>query len=388
MTRARDAYSSWQAWAKVQDLEKRHHRWLAKPAQVTPQGGVTLHTDGYILDLKSVMKSSQAISGQIILDELLKKLMEIVIENAGAQRGCLILQKDGKWLIEAEGAADSKGGTTLQTIEVEESDAVCAAIVRYVARSHESVVLDNAAQQGLFVDDPYVKQNQIKSVLCMPLLNLGRLHGILYLENNLAANTFTPQRIEILELLAGQAAIALENAALYQQAQQDIAERKLAEAALRESEQRFRTIFDSIEDAIFVHDIANGAVLDVNAGVCKMYGYTREEAFQVRMDDMSLNEPPYSVREVVAWIQKAAREGPQVFEWKAKAKDGHLFWTEVTVRLTSIGGQDRVLAVVHDISQTQTGRGGARSAHRKPGSAKRRTRAFHLHRLTRSESHR
>ncbi|HEX2995073.1 MAG TPA: ATP-binding protein, partial [Anaerolineales bacterium] len=308
------------------------------------------HTDGFILDLKSVMKASQAISGMIILDELLKKLMEIVIENAGAQRGCLILEKDGKWFIEAEGIENSKGETTLQTTEVEESDAVCAAIVRYVARSHESVVLEDAVQKGLFVDDPYVKRNHIRSVLCMPLLNLGRLHGILYLENNLGADTFTPQRIEVLELLAGQAAIALENAALYQQAQQEIKERKQVEAALRESEQRFRTIFDSVEDAIFVHDIANGTVLDVNAGVTKMYGYTREEAFLVRMDDMSLNEPPYSVREVVEWIQKAAREGPQRFEWRAKAKDGHLFWTEVMVRLTSIGGQDRVLAMVHDIS--------------------------------------
>ena len=352
MMRAHDGYIGWQAWAKVQDLEKRYPRWLVKPARLSATGStIELEEGWHSLDLESVMKASQAISGQIILDELLKKLMEIVIENAGAQRGCLILQKDGEWFIEAEGTADLKGGPTLQTIEVEESNAVCAAIVRYVARSHESIVLDHAAQKGIFIDDPYVKQNQTKSVLCMPLLHLGRLGGILYLENNLAADTFTPQRIEVLELLAGQAAIALENATLYQQAQQEIAERKLAEAALRESEQRFRTIFDSVDGAIFVHDITNGAILDVNAGMCTMYGYTRAEALQTTMDDVSSGEPPYTRREVLTWIQKVAQEGPQLFEWRARAKDGHLFWVEVNLRLASIGGQDRVLAVVHDITR-------------------------------------
>lgn len=350
MIRAHSGYCRWQAWAKAQDLEKRYPRWLAKPVKVASQDSLTQHTDGSQLDLESVMKASQAISGQIILDELLKKLMEIVLENAGAQRGCLLLPRDGSWFIEARGSADSGEGPTLQTVEVEESHEVCAAIVRYVARTHENVVLAHAAREGLFVDDPYVQQHQIQSVLCLPLLNLGRLHGMVYLENNLAADTFTPQRIEVLELLAGQAAIALENAALYQQAQQEITERRLVEAALRESEERFRTIFDSVGDAIFVHDAADGAILDVNAGMCRMYGYTRAEALQTRMEDTSANEPPHDLPAILVWIRKAATEGPQVFEWRARAKDGHLFWVEVNLRLTPIGGQERVLAVVHDIT--------------------------------------
>ncbi len=352
MTRAYEGYGRWQAWAKVQDLEKRYPRWLAKSAHISAQEGTAEHEGGWgSLDLKSVMKASQAISGQIVLDELLKKLMEIVIENAGAQRGCLILEKDGKWVIEAEGTADLKDMTTLQAIEIEESDAVCPSIVRYVVRSHESIVLDDAAQKGPFVGDPYVKRNQTKSVLCIPLLNRGRLSGILYLENNLAADTFTPERIEVLEVLAGQAAIALENARLYQQAQQEIAERKLAEAALRESEQRFRTIFDSVNDAIFVHDPVTGDILDVNARMGIMYGYTREEALQIKVEDLSSGEPPYTQKDALAWMKKAATGEPQLFEWRAKDKDGRLFWVEVNMRRAVIGGQERLLVAVRDMTE-------------------------------------
>jgi PAS domain S-box-containing protein len=351
LAKAYDCYSRWQAWAKVRDLEQRYPRWLAKPAPISTKESAVAQEEGWrSLDLKSVMKASQAISGQIVLDELLKTLMEIVIENAGAQRGCLILEKDGRWVIEAEGTADSKDMTTLQAIKVEESEAVCPSIVRYVARSHESIVLEDATHEGLFVNDPYVKRDQIKSVLCTPLLNRGRLSGILYLENNLAANAFTPERINVLELLAGQAAIALENARLYQQAQQEIAERKLAEAALRESEQRFRTIFDSVNDAIFVHDPATGDILDINAKMCTMYGYTREEALQIKVEDLSSGKPPYTQKDALAWMKKASRGEPQLYEWMAKDKDDRLFWVEVNMRLAAIDGQDRVLVVVRDIT--------------------------------------
>ncbi len=349
-------YQLWGATRKVKDLEEQYP-WLAQTTVVrdsphtpsSPRDSDT--TTSSKLDLTSVIKASQAISSEIDLDKLLARLIRIVIENAGAQRGCLILEKDVQWVIEAEGTADSKDVTTLQAIEVEASDAACPSIVRYVARSHESIVLDDAAQKGLFVGDPYVKRNQTKSVLCMPLLNRGTLSGILYLENNLAADAFTSERIEVLELLAGQAAIALENARLYQQAQQEIAERKLVEAALRESEQRFRTIFDSVNDAIFVQDPATGDILDVSARMGMMYGYTREEALQIKVEDLSSGEPPYTQKDALVWMKKAATGEPQLFEWRAKNKDGHLFWVEVNMRRAVIEGQDQLLVAVRDITE-------------------------------------
>jgi PAS domain S-box-containing protein len=240
---------------------------------------------------------------------------------------------------------------TLQNIDVEKGDTVCPSIVRYVARSLESVVLDDATQKGLFIDDPYIKKTQPKSVLCAPLLNRGRLGGILYLENNLANDTFTPERIEILELLAGQAAIALENATLYRQAQKEIEERKIAEAALRESEQRFQTIYNSVNDAIFVHDLDTGKIIGVNNTMCTMYGYTRDEALRLEVKDISSGEPPYTQAEALEWIGKAAKGGKQIYEWHAKDKEGNLFWVEINMRPAVINGQKRLLLTARDITE-------------------------------------
>jgi len=269
MTRAHDCYSRWQAWAKVRDLEKRYPRWFRKPLAVSKKENTGHMMELQSLDLKSVIKATQAISGEIILEELLRKLMEIVIENAGAQRGFLILEKNGRWLIEAEGTADEKDVRILQGIDLEESEELSRSIVRFVARSHENVVLDDAAVKGLFVDDPYIKRNRTKSVLCTPLLNRGRLNGILYLENNLATDAFTAESIEVLELLAGQAAIALENATLYQQAQREIAERTQAEEALRESREllsetnkEMESTNEELQAAIEELEATNEALID------------------------------------------------------------------------------------------------------------------------------
>ena len=164
----------------------------------------------------------------------------------------------------------------------------------HVARTRASVVLDDAANAGDFIHDPHIAQQKVKSVICAPLVNQGRLSGIVYLENNRTTHAFTAERLELLNLLSAQMALSLDNARLYQKAQQEIAERKQAELALRESEQRFRTIFDSVNDAIFVHDITTGDILDVNRTMCAMYGYTREEVLRFKIGRFGLDEPPYT----------------------------------------------------------------------------------------------
>ncbi len=131
----------------------------------------------------------------------------------------------------------------------------------------------------------------------------------------------------------------------------DITEAKLAEKALRESEERFRTIFNGVNDAIFVHDLATGAILDVNQRMSDMYGYTREEALQLNIGALSAGKPPYTEQDALKRIHNAAGGEPQVFEWRAKDKAGHLFWVEVNMRRVTIGGQDRMLVTVHDITK-------------------------------------
>ena len=119
---------------------------------------------------------------------------------------------------------------------------------------------------------------------------------------------------------------------------------------LQESEERFRAIFDSVNDAIFIHDLRTGAILDVNQRMCEMYGFSREEALQLSSTDASSGEPPYTEQDALNWVRKAATGEPQIFEWHAKHKTGRLFWVEVNMRRAFIGADERLLVTVRDIT--------------------------------------
>jgi|GEM_PF-15459 len=232
MTKARDRYIRWQAWAKVESLESCYSQFFAKRTVSPMCNSLTSLESGSdtsaALDLNSILKASQALSDEIVLESLLAKLMKIAIENAGAEKGYLILPSQSgadngnlQWAIEASGMVDSKDVAVLQSIPILSAEngrnplLVSSAIVNYAIQTQESVVLNDAAHEGSFVRDSYIVEQRPKSVLCMPLLNQHRLAGILYLENNLATGVFTPERLEVLNLLSSQAAIAIENAQLY-----------------------------------------------------------------------------------------------------------------------------------------------------------------------------
>ncbi len=241
-TSAYEGYLTWGARAKVKALEKKHgsllaearrmasthHRTGTKTSTISSSISTTTNTDTYSsLDLSAAMKASQAISCEIVLDSLLRKMMQIVIEIAGAGRGVLILDRDGAWVVEAEGAVDSSDVTVLQSIPLGSSEEIDLprTVINYVIRTKQFVVLDNAIREGPFVQDPYIKEHHTQSVLCTPLVNQGKLTGVLFLENNLTSAAFTPERIEVLNLFAVQAAISIENALLLQTLEQKVAER-------------------------------------------------------------------------------------------------------------------------------------------------------------------
>lgn len=215
------AYTLWGAVTKLKALEQKYPQLLnlntpkiRKATTTTTHLSTTGH--GFALDLLSVIKANQAIFGEIILEKLLTALMKIIIQNAGAQTGYLILAHQDKLVIEASGTLENiEGSLKLQSINLETCPSLSQMIVNYVARTKKSVVLDNATQQGNFINDPYVKQQQPKSILCVPLINQGQLVSVVYLENNLTTGAFTAERIEILNLLASQAAISIQNAYLY-----------------------------------------------------------------------------------------------------------------------------------------------------------------------------
>ena len=172
------------------------------------------------LDLATVIKVSQAVSGEMVLEKLIDTLMRTAIEHAGAERGLLILPRGDELRIAAE--ATTSGDTVI--VGPREASVAAAAlpesIVHYVVRTQESVILDDASAENPFSADTYIRQHHARSILCLPLINRAKLIGVLYLENNLTPHVFTPARIAVLKLLASQAAISLENARLYRDAQQ------------------------------------------------------------------------------------------------------------------------------------------------------------------------
>ncbi|MBN3872840.1 hybrid sensor histidine kinase/response regulator [Nostoc sp. JL33] len=214
-------YGCWGAKAKVKDLEKTYPQLFRISKRETVSTDVTRIISSMSenasdsLDLATVMKASQALSGEIVLGKLLAKLMTIVLENAGAQIGYLILEKSGELLIEASGAVDKNDVTVLQGIPVSTSQQLPISLINYVARTKENVVLSDATCEGKFTTDTYILTHQPKSVLCTPLIHQGKLSGILYLENNLTIGAFTSDRLEVLQLLSSQAAISIDNARLY-----------------------------------------------------------------------------------------------------------------------------------------------------------------------------
>ncbi|VXD11523.1 AAA family ATPase [Planktothrix paucivesiculata] len=215
MQEARYYYQLWGATAKVKQLQTQYPDLLTVTQRDVSSSQITTTSSGSNLDIATVLKASQAISSEIELEQLLSRLMKILIENAGAQRGYLILSNQGKLFIEAEGTLDHEAVTVLQSIPVENCLEISQAVVNYVARTQESVVLNHAAQNGQFQNDAYIKNYQPQSILCVPLINQGQLISIVYLENNLTTEAFTTERQELLNLLSAQVAISVENAQLY-----------------------------------------------------------------------------------------------------------------------------------------------------------------------------
>ncbi|MDJ1184888.1 AAA family ATPase [Roseofilum casamattae] len=237
----RYAYQNWGAIAKVEQLDREYREFLSLGSSSSTKSAVnTTRTltggkSGSSLDIATAIKANQAISGEIVLEKLLVSLMEIILQNAGAQMGYLILADGDRLTIEAAKPMESDEISVLQSLAIDCDNLLPQTLVNYVARTQESVVLNDASNEGNFINDDYIKQIQPKSILCVPLINQGKLVSLVYLENNLATEAFTDERVEIIQLLSGQAAIALENAYLYQTLEQKVEERT-AELALANEE--------------------------------------------------------------------------------------------------------------------------------------------------------
>ena len=220
---ARYYYQRWGADGKVRQLDQLYPR-LEEESGPGPTS--TIMAPVGELDLTTVIKVSQAVSGEIVLEKLIDLLMRTAIEHAGAERGLLILPQGDELRIEAE--ATTSGNKVVVRLQQSSAAALPESIARYVVRTHETVIFDDAATaQNTLAADSYIHRHHARSILCLPLINQAKLIGVLYLENNLTPRVFTPSRIALLKVLASQAAISLENTRLYR----DLEER---EAKIRE----------------------------------------------------------------------------------------------------------------------------------------------------------
>ncbi|GAB1545444.1 hypothetical protein NUACC21_81200 [Scytonema sp. NUACC21] len=234
----------------IDSTSRTNDELFAYPISVTKTAKSTTTTAIESLDLSTVLKVSYAISEEIFLDKLLDKLMHILIENAGAQKGLLILQKSGKLVLVAEGSIETEKAVLIPSLPVEESADLPISIINYVAKTQEPLVVNNATHEELFINDPYILKRQPQSILCLPIIYQNNLTGLLYLENCITQGAFTRDRLKILSLLCTQVSISIENASLYQNLQSYSQELEEKNQALEESETREREKASQLEEAL------------------------------------------------------------------------------------------------------------------------------------------
>ncbi len=278
-------YKRCRAERKEAFLMEKHPEYFEE--EVSAHLPVEAEPDSYTLpclDVDYLMKSSLAISAEFNPSALLNKIMNVVIEASGAQHGYLLTQENGSLMVRAESHIIEKDVVRTVKYGLEEATDICKAIVRYVHRTKERVILNNASEEGEFKDNPEVQAMRLRSVICLPLIKQSKLIGILYLENRLSDSVFTPEKTEMTELLTSQAAISLENARL-------LDEMKRAEESVRESEERFRLLLESTGEGIYGIDLDRRCTF-INAAGAELLGYSPEDVLGKDMHKLTHHRYP------------------------------------------------------------------------------------------------
>jgi PAS domain S-box-containing protein len=305
------------------------------------------------LDLATVIKVSQAVSGEIIEEKLIDTLMRTAIEHAGAERGLLILWRGDEYRVEAEAT------TSRDTVSVGlPQEGVTAAdlpesVFHYVVRTKESVLLHDASGANPGFADEYIHGHHARSILCLPLLKQTSLIGVLYLENNLTSHVFTPSRMAVLKLLASQAAISLENTRLYSE--------------LQDREATVRRVVDTGLDAVLSID-EQGRLTEWNEQAETMFGWRRDEALGQRLAEMLIPMRYRVAHEEGVRHFLTSGEGPILnrrVEFAALRRDGSEFPVELSVTPFRIGQTWAFSAFVRDITERKRAEAAIREGERR-----------------------
>jgi PAS domain S-box-containing protein len=329
---ARYSYLRWGAVGKVRQLDETYPDFRKEEAPPGPTSTIGAPIEH--LDLATVIKVSQAVSSDMVLENLIDTLMRTAMAQAGAERALLIMPRGQEPRIEAE-ATTSGDTVTVRLLDEAVTHALPESVLHYVLRTCEIVILDDAVVQSPFGVDSYIHERQARSILCLPLLNRAKLIGVLYLENNLTPRVFAPARIPVLKLLASQAAIALENAHLYR----DVEER----------ETKIRRLVDSNIIGIFIWDF-DGRVLEANDEFLRMVNYDREDLVAGRIRWAELTPPDWRDRNNARIEQQKSSGRFEPFEKEYTRKDGSCVPVLIGGATFEVGGNQGV-AFVLDLTE-------------------------------------
>jgi PAS domain S-box-containing protein len=347
LANARDCYLRWGADAKVRQLDEMCP--LLRRKEPVFGAMTTIGTPVGQLDLVTVLKVSEAVSGEIVLEKLIDTLLRMAIEHAGAERGLLIVPQGSDLRVQAEAiTGDASVTVNLRDSPISDTE-LPESLLLYAARTLENVVLDDASARGAFTGDEYIRRKHARSVLCLPLIKQGKSVALLYLENNLAPHAFTPARIAVLKFLASEAATSLDNARLYRE--------------LRDRESRIRRLVDSNIIGIYFFTRKDG-IIEANDFFLKTLGYDREDLIAGRLRWIELTPPEWDDRTASARREMRTTGAIQPFEKEYFRKDG----SRVPVLIGSVAfdeQRDQGVAFVLDLSEHKRAEAEARKNERR-----------------------
>jgi len=354
-----DFYSRWGAAQKSKQLEKEfgmentnggENFEIENPTKYFDENNYQNYKLSSNLDLTAVLKSAQEISSEISMDRLLINTLNIIISNAGAERGIFILKRDSKFFIEAEISVSGTKNNSTFPQRIEDSSSIPLSIINYVIRTGESVLLENAEDSKLFGDDEYIQQNNVKSILCETLSSKNNFKAILYLENNLSKSVFSEDRLAITKMLLSQVTISVENALLYEDLQSVIEKHEISEEALAESEFRMRRSQEYANIGAWDWNIKTGELFWTEQ-IAPLFGYEKGE-LETSYDNFISAVHENDRKNVEDAIGHCFKGGDYAVEHRVVWPSGEVRWIYESgdVIRDKTGNPVRMLGIVQDIT--------------------------------------